>query len=74
MQTYLFKKGVCPFTLPIDQCWHFFTRGIDDVVNNVKIIGIFFQIKNNTITWNGLITRNEEWLPTKCCHENTNET
>lgn len=74
MQTYLFKQGVCPFTLPSDQYRHSFTRGIDDAVNNIKIIWKFFQINNNTITWNGLITRNKMgWSPTKRCHENTNE-
>jgi hypothetical protein len=74
MQTYL-KKGVCPFTPPSDQYWHSFTRGIDDAVNNLKIIGVFSQISNNTIRWNGSVTRNNiGWLPTKRCHENLDET
>ena len=76
MQTYLFRKGVCPFTPPIDQTWHFVTRGIDNAINNQKVIGIFFQITNKTIPQDGSITCHETWwLLTKyCCHKNFNET
>ena len=74
MQIYLLKKGVCPFTPPIDQYWHSFTRGIDNAINNQKIIGICFQINNvMTIPWSGSTTCNEtKWLLTKRDHENFN--
>lgn len=76
MQTYLLKKGVCPFTPPIDQYWHSFTRGREDAVNNQKIIWIFYQINNNTVKWNGSVTGDETglFLAKHGWHKNPNGT
>ena len=74
MQTYLLKKGVCPFTSPIDQYWHSFTRGIGDATNNKKVIWAFFWVNNDIIKQNGSVTGDETllFLAKHCWHENPN--